>query len=35
LENRRKAIIESPRCALKRKNKAKEGGALGLGVKKK
>ncbi len=35
LENRRKAIIESARCAFKRKNKVKQGGASGLGVKKK
>jgi hypothetical protein len=34
LENRRKTIIESSRSVFKRKNKAKEGGALGSGVKK-
>ncbi len=33
LKNRKKATLESPRSALKRKNKAKEGGALGSGIK--
>ncbi len=33
LENRKKATTKSPRSALKRKNKAEEGGALGLGIK--
>jgi len=34
LENRNKAVAESLRSALKKKNKGKEGGALGLRVKK-
>jgi hypothetical protein len=33
LENRKKATIESPRSALKRKNKVEEGGPLGSKVK--
>jgi hypothetical protein len=35
LENIKKATIESPRSAFKRKNKPEEGGALGSEVKKK
>ncbi len=34
LENRRKIATKSPRSALMRKNIAKEGGTLGLGIKK-
>jgi hypothetical protein len=34
LENRKKVVTKSPRCALKRKNKVEEGGALGSKVKK-
>jgi hypothetical protein len=34
LENIRKTTIKSLRSVLKRKNKVKEGGTLGLGVKK-
>ncbi len=33
LENRKKAIAESPRSVLKRKMKVEEGEALGLGIK--
>jgi hypothetical protein len=33
LENRKKATIDSPRSAFKRKNKVEKGGVLGLGVK--
>ncbi len=33
LKNKKKAIANSPRKALKRKNKAEEGGASGLGMK--
>jgi len=34
LENRKKVVADFPRSVIKRKNKVKEGGALGLGVKK-
>ncbi len=34
LEYRRKVVTKFPKNALKNKNKVKEGGALGLGVKK-
>jgi hypothetical protein len=34
LDNRKKAVVESLRSAFKKKNKAKEGGASGLRVKK-
>jgi hypothetical protein len=34
LENRKEVVAESLRSALKKKNKAKEGGASGLRVKK-
>jgi hypothetical protein len=34
LKNKRKNVIESPRSALKRKNKVEEGVALKLGIKK-
>jgi hypothetical protein len=33
LENIKKGAVESPRSALKRKNKVEEGGTLGSGVK--
>jgi len=33
LENRMKVVIDSPKSALKRKNKVEEGRALGLRVK--
>jgi hypothetical protein len=34
LKNRKKATVESPRSAFKRKNKVQKGGTSGLGVKK-
>ncbi len=34
LENKKKAVIDSPRSALKRKNIVEEGGASGLRMKK-
>jgi len=33
LKNKKKAAIDSPRSALKRKNKVEEGGALGSRMK--
>ncbi len=33
LENRKKAVANSPKSALKRKNKVEKGGASGLGMK--
>jgi hypothetical protein len=33
LENRKKVAINSPKIALKRKNKVEEGGASSLGMK--